>query len=534
MRTNLSSKIKLDSIPSRYYAPEDEIELAALTREEKIDTRIYETSAEGAEGIAEHVVHAMERAEAKRGKFVMALGAGNSVSGVYAELVKLHQAGKVSFKNTVVFNLCDFYSEDGESTSTMTLLKENFLDLVDILPENIHTFNTSCPRQQVGAMCRDYEARIENAGGLDLCLCQIGAHGALGLNEPGSTASSVCRLVLLSAEQRQNVSNTYKVNNAPTTGLTLGMSDILASRRIIAMAWGENRSAIVAKAVEGEVTASVPASLLQTHSRTTLVLDINAAEGLTRISHPWLVTNCEWNDKLIRRAIVWLCEQTGKPILKLTNQDYNDHGLGELLAIYGSGYNVNIKVFNELQHTITGWPGGKPNADDTYRPERATPYPKRVIVFSPHPDDDVISMGGTLKRLVDQGHDVHVAYETSGNIAVGDEDMMRYIMLNDYIAPLFGFDNENFKQKSKEIHDFLANKHAGDMDSDDIRTIKTMIRQAEARTACKWVGVKPENVHFLRLPFYETGAIKKGDLTEKDIEIVRKLITDIKPHQIFV
>lgn len=535
MRTNLSSKIKLDSIPSRYYAPADEIELAALTREEKIDTRIYENLIEGSEGIAEHVVHALRRAEAKRGKFVMALGAGNSVSSVYASLVELHKKGEVSFKNTIVFNLCDFYTDGTpDAASTLGVLKENFLDQVDIDPKNIRSFNTACPREQVGAMCREYEAAIENAGGIDLCLCQIGPHGAIGMNEPGSTASSVCRLVLLSAEQRQNVTNAYNVTNAPTTALTMGMSDILASRRIIAMAWGENRTEIVAKAVEGPVTPQVPASLLQTHSRTTLVLDINAAEGLTRISHPWLVTSCEWNDKLIRRAIVWLCQRTGKPILKLTNQDYNDHGLGELLAIFGSGYNVNIKVFNELQHTITGWPGGKPNADDTYRPERATPYPKRVIIFSPHPDDDVISMGGTFKRLVDQGHDVHVAYETSGNIAVGDEDMMRYIMLNDYLAPLFGFDNENFKQKSKEINEFVANKQNGDMDSADIRTIKTMIRQAEARTACKWIGVKPENVHFLRLPFYETGAIKKGDLTEKDIAIVDELITSVKPHQIFV
>jgi len=535
MRTNLSSKIKLDSIPSRYYAPEDEIELAALTREEKIDTRIYENSNEGSAGIAEHVVHALQRAEAKRGKFVMALGAGNSVTGVYSALVDLYKAGKVSFKNTVVFNLCDFYADgSADVASTMTSLKESFIDLVDIDPKNVHTFNTACPRQQVGAMCREYMMKIENAGGLDICLCQIGSHGALGLNEPGSTASSTCRLILLSSEQRQNVSNAYKVGQAPTTALTLGMHDILSARRIIAMAWGENRAEIVAKAVEGAVTPNVPASLLQTHSRTTLVLDINAAEGLTRISHPWLVTSCEWNDKLIRRAIVWLCQKTGKPILKLTNQDYNDHGLGELLAIFGSGYNVNIKVFNELQHTITGWPGGKPNADDTYRPERANPYPKRVIVFSPHPDDDVISMGGTLKRLVDQGHDVHVAYETSGNIAVGDEDMMRYIMLNDYIAPLFGFDNDKFKAKSKEINEFVANKQNGDIDSADIRTIKTMIRQAEARTACKWIGVKPENVHFLRLPFYETGAIKKGDLTEKDVAIVRELITSVKPHQIFV
>ncbi|MDE6145197.1 MAG: 6-phosphogluconolactonase, partial [Muribaculaceae bacterium] len=391
MKTNLSSKIKLDSIPPRYYDPSDEIELAALTREEKIDTKIYETLQEGSEGIAEHVIHALQRAEAKRGKFVMALGAGNSVRSVAAALAEAYKAGKVSFKNTIVFNICDFYNDGNlNGPSTVNRIKENFLDLTDIPAENFHTFDLSVSKEKVGEMCREYENQIENAGGLDLVLCQVGPHGALGLNEPGSTASSTCRLVLLSAEQRQNVGSAYSIDHTPTTGLTLGMSNILSSRRIITMAWGENRAEIVEKAVEGPASPNVPASLLQGHTRTTLVVDINAAENLTRISRPWLVTNCEWNDKLIRRAIVWLCMQTGKPILKLTNQDYNDHGLGELLAIYGSGYNVNIKVFNELQHTITGWPGGKPGADDTYRPERALPYPKRVIVFSPHPDDDVI------------------------------------------------------------------------------------------------------------------------------------------------
>ncbi len=535
MKTNLSSKIKLDSIPRCYYAPSNEIEQAALTRNEKVDTRIYETLAEGSEGIAEHVIHALERAEIKRGKFIMILGAGNSVLSVLNDLVDLHKAGKVSFKNTVIFNLCDFYSDgQADGPSTLNLLKETFLNHIDIKPDNVHSFDLATTKENVGQMCRNYELAIENAGGVDLCLCQVGPHGVLGLNQPGSTPSSVCRLVLLSGDQRQNVINAYKIDQAPTTGITLGLSDILASRRIIAMAWGENRADIIEKTVEGPITPNVPASCLQTHSRTTLVLDINAAEHLTRIARPWLVTNCEWNNKLIRRAIVWLCQQTGKPILKLTDKDYNDHGLGELSALYGSGYNVNIKVFNELQHTITGWPGGKPNSDDTFRPERANPAQKRVIIFSPHPDDDVISMGGTFKRLVDQGHDVHVAYETSGNIAVGDEDMMRYIMLNDYIAPIFGFDNENFKTKSKEINEFIANKKSGDMDSADIRTIKTMIRQAEARTACKFIGVKPENVHFLRLPFYETGAIKKGDLTMNDINIVRDLILSVKPHQIFV
>mgnify|MGYP000437085620 FL=1 len=265
-----------------------------------------------------------------------------------------------------------------------------------------------------------------------------------------------------------------------------------------------------------------------------MVVDLPAAEDLTRISQPWKVTSCEWNDKLIRRAIVWLCEMTGKPILKLTDKDYNDWGLGELLALYGSAYNVNIKIFNDLQHTITGWPGGKPNADDTYRPERANPYPKRVIVFSPHPDDDVISMGGTLKRLVDQKHDVHVAYETSGNIAVGDEDMMRYFLMMDKIAPMFGFGTDDYKELSKKVRTFVDGKKAGDVDIPEIREIKTMIRQAEATIACNYIGVKPQNIHFLRLPFYETGTIKKGDLSEADIDRVKALLEEVKPHQIFV
>ncbi|MDE5970459.1 MAG: PIG-L family deacetylase, partial [Muribaculaceae bacterium] len=304
--------------------------------------------------------------------------------------------------------------------------------------------------------------------------------------------------------------------------------------RIMAMAWGENRAAIVKAAIEGPVTENVPASFLQLHNHTRIALDLSAAEDLTRLSQPWKVTSCEWDDKLIRRAIVWLCQMTGKPILKLTNKDYNDWGLGELVALFGSAYNVNIQVFNQLQHTITGWPGGKPDADDTYRPERANPYPKRVIVFSPHPDDDVISMGGTLQRLVDQGHDVHVAYETSGNIAVGDEDMMRYFLMMDKIAPEFKFDTESFKKLSHDVASFVKTKTPGGVDTPEIREVKTMIRQAEATIACQYIGVKDENIHFLRLPFYETGTVKKGDLSERDVLIVKKLIEEVKPNQIFV
>lgn len=534
MKTNLSSQIKLDRIPKRYYAPEGEIELAALTREEKAYTRIFETMNDGSEYIANHVARIIKLNLDKKGKCVIALGAGMSTHSVYAKLIDLYRRGEVSFKDVTVFNISEFFPLGEDGPSTLKRLKEVFLDQVDILPENVRSIDPAITKENMYEYCKGYEQSIEDCGGLDLTLCEMGPQGALAFNEPGSLATSMCRLVLLSGEARQAIANAYKTENVPTTAITLGLGNILKSTRVITMAWGENSAPIVKAAVEGTVDSNVPASFLQLHNHVRIVVDLSAAEDLTRISNPWKVTSCDWNDKLIRRAIVWLCDQTQKPILKLTDKDYNDWGLGELVALYGSAYNVNIKVFNELQHTITGWPGGKPNADDTYRPERANPYPKRVIVFSPHPDDDVISMGGTLKRLVDQHHDVHVAYETSGNIAVGDEDMMRYFLMMDKIAPKFGFDTAGFKKMSDDIKGFVASKASGNMDTADIRYVKTMIRQAEASIACNYIGVKPENVHFLRLPFYETGTIKKGDLTEKDIQIVKDLILSVKPHQIFV
>lgn len=534
MKTNLSSQIKLDLIPKRYYAPVGEIELATLTREEKIYTKIFESAVESSAYLADDIATFIDKTVARKGKCVLALGVGISTHPVYAQLIDLYNRGRAHFENVIVFNVSEFYPQTIEGISTINRLREVFLDKVNVAPENIHTIDTNIDKEDVYHKCREYEAIIESCGGIDLTFCEIGAAGSLAFNGPGSQSSSACRLVLIDSETRHRIADDYKCENAPTTAITLGISNLLSARRVICMAWGENSSRLVKKTVEGDVTTTIPASFLQNHSHAKLVLDLAAAEQLTRISHPWKVTTCEWNDKITRRAIVWLCKKTGKPILKLTDKDYNDWGLGELLALHGSAYNVNIKIFNDLQHTITGWPGGKPNADDTYRPERAKPYPKRVIVFSPHPDDDVISMGGTLKRLVDQKHDVHVAYETSGNIAVGDEDMYRYVMLMDYIKKEFGFDNDTYNTKSREIADFIAQKQAGDVDSADIRELKTKIRQCEARIACNYVGVKRENVHFLRLPFYETGTIKKGDLTEKDVNIVRELIESVKPHQIFV
>ena len=534
MKTNLSSQIKLDRIPRKYYDPQGEVELAALTREEKVYTRIFETVNDGSNYLARNIAKYIKRNVAEKGKCVLALGAGMNTHSVYAELIKLCKEGEVSFNKVIVCSIGEFFPLIPNGPCTLNLLKEVLLDHVDILPENIHTFDANVTKEDMYECCKSYERKIASEGGIDICVCEVGAVGSLAFNEPGSAATSLCRLVLLGSEARHKIASDYKCDTVPTTAITLGIGNILSARRVLTMAWGENNAAIIKKTVEGQTDVSVPASFLQGHPQAKVVVDLPAAEELTRISRPWLVTSCEWNDKLIRRAIVWLCQQTGKPILKLTDKDYNDYGLGELLALYGSAYNVNIKIFNDLQHTITGWPGGKPDADDTYRPERANPYPKRVIVFSPHPDDDVISMGGTLKRLVDQKHDVHVAYETSGNIAVGDEDMIRYVMLMDQIADKFGFNTDEYRAKSKEIHEFINSKVGGEIDLPDVRFLKTMIRRGEARIACNYIGVKPENVHFLNLPFYETGTIKKGDLSEADVNIVKKLIEDVKPQQIFV
>ena len=534
MKTNLSSQIKLERIPRRYYAPESDVERAALTREEKVYTRIFETVPEGGEYIARHAVDLINRKLKENGKCVIALGTGKDLDPVYASLVEMYKKGEVSFENVIVFNISEFYPALSDGSSTLQTLKNSLLDHVNIKPENIHSFDTSVSKGELYEYCLGYQRDIERAGSLDLTILAIGDEGNIALNEPGSLATSTCRLVLLDAETRRRLTKRYGAKTLPATALTLGIGNILKSSRIMAVAWGENKALTIKKTIEGPVTENVPASFLQLHNHTRIALDLPAAEDLTRLAQPWKVTNCEWDDKLIRRAIVWLCQQTGKPILKLTNKDYTDFGLGELIALFGSAYNVNIKVFNELQHTITGWPGGKPDADDTYRPERANPYPKRVIVFSPHPDDDVISMGGTLQRLVDQNHDVHVAYETSGNIAVGDEDMMRYFLMMDKIAPMFDFNTASYRILSDDIKTFVNSKKPGDMDTKDIREIKTMIRQAEATIACNYIGVKPENIHFLRLPFYETGTIKKGELTERDVNIVKDLIEKVKPQQIFV
>ena len=537
MQYDLSSKITLERTPERYYRSNDMIESLRQTRYEKLPTDIYTDTNEGVFAVAQKVATLIREKEKQGERCVLGLSGGFSPLGVYDELVRMHNQEHLSFDNVVVFNVSEFFpvNLDGQHSNSK-LIKTSLLDKVHFNNENFFTPDVTVNRSNVYDFCRHYEELIEQNNGLDLVLVSVGLVGNIAYNEPGSQISTLTRLMLLDNESQQDLKRYYSsASEVPASAITMGLSTLLDAKQVILLAWGENKSAILKEVIEGKIDDSVPASFLQLHKNASAAIDLNAAQQLTRISHPWLVGSCEWTDMLIRRAIVWLCRQTDKPILKLTNKDYNQHGLDELLALFGSAYNVNIKIFNDLQHTITGWPGGKPNADDTNRPERATPYPKRVLVFSPHPDDDVISMGGTIQRLVEQNHDVHIAYQTSGNIAVGDEEVIRYISLMQNVVDRFDKKNEVVRAKYAEILNFLCEeKQVGESDSSDVLYIKAQIRREEARTACRFMGVKPENIHFLDLPFYETGKVQKGKLSDKDILKIIPLLEEIQPDQIFV
>ena len=536
MKTNLSSQITLTRIPLRYYRPENAYEHSMLTRLEKVPTNIYESAEEGSIAVAKEIATQIRRKQDIGKSYVIALPGGRSPLSVYKELVRMHKEENLSFHNVIAFVEYEFYPLTNANSGNMARLREELFDHIDIKEENIHGPNGCMPKESILVFCRQFEEEIRTAGGLDCMLLGIGNSSNIMFNESGATTSTRTRLALLEQGSRKEASRTFSsLENVPTGVITMGISAVMNARSVILMAWGEDKSGVICQTVEGKVSDSVPSSFLQLHTNAKVVIDLSAAYDLTRICHPWLVTSCEWDNKLIRRAIVWLCQLTGKPILKLTNKDYSEHGLGELLALYGSAYNVNIKIFNDIQHTITGWPGGKPNADDSNRPERALPYPKKVIVFSPHPDDDVISMGGTLRRLCDQHHDVHVAYETSGNIAVGDEEVIRYCEYLRDVCERYSPESA-VRDKANEIIHYLRYEKVdnGSAERKDVLFMKGTIRREEARHGCRYSGVKDDHVHFLDLPFYETGMVKKNPLGDVDKDIVKALMLELKPDEMFV
>jgi glucosamine-6-phosphate deaminase len=506
-----------------------------LTAFEKIPVRIFKTSDVASKFVADQIADLIRTRQKEKKHCVLGLATGSTPTRVYAELVRMHKEEGLSFSNVYTFNLDEYFPIKPDALqSYVRFMGEHLFNHIDIPKANIHIPDGTLPKEKVAEYCREYEKAIEDLGGIDIQILGIGRTGHIGFNEPGSSEKSVTRLITLDQVTRIDAaSDFFGEENVPRKAITMGVGTILKARKVYMMAWGEGKAGVIKKAVEGPVTDQIPSSFLQKHDDCLVILDEAASSELVRIKTPWLLDSIEWNDRLIRKAVVWLCQKVKKPVLKLTNHDYMENGMGDIITEYGSAYKVNIKVFNDLQHTITGWPGGKPNADDSNRPERATPFPKRVIIFSPHPDDDVISMGGTFIRLVDQGHEVHVAYQTSGNIAVFDDDAIRFADFVRDFNEAFGLNKADGEKFYKSVVKSLKGKGPGQVDSPEVLTIKGLIRRGEAKAGGRYVGIPDEQMHFLDMPFYETGAVKKKPLGEDDIQLIVNLLTKIKPHQVY-
>ncbi|MBN9295737.1 MAG: glucosamine-6-phosphate deaminase [Filimonas sp.] len=501
---------------------------------EKIPVQIFSTPKDGSRYVAAQIAELIKQKQAENKPCVLGLATGSTPISLYAELVRMHKEEGLSFKNVVSFNLDEYYPLEKEAfQSYYSFMHRHLFNHVDIDPKNIHIPDGELPKDEVKAHCEAYEQSIKDAGGIDLQILGIGNNGHIGFNEPGSSIFSKTRLINLDNSTR--ISNSHEFQNitkVPRLALTMGISTILSAKRIALMAWGM-KAPIVARSVEGQVTEQVPASILQQHNNCEFVVDETAASELTRIKSPWLTGEIEWTPKIIKRAIVNMALKLKKPILSLTSVDYTENGLGDLLVEKGDVYELNLQVYYMLRDSITGWPGGKPNAVIPRHPERSEPYPKRCLIFSPHPDDDIISMGGTFMRLHDQGHDVHVAYQTSGNIAVTDEFVTRFLDFAVGFEDMFGIDNHKSQTILKDARDFIATKKKNQMDTAEIRAIKGLIRRCEAKATCKYVGLGDNNYHFMNLPFYETGTIEKKPMGEEDVQITMELLRKLKPQQVY-
>src|ERR1700733_9135553 len=511
------------------------LNLLEETRYEKLPVTVYKNQSQASLAVAGRIAALIRGKEAKGEKTVLGLATGVTPIGVYAELVRLHKVEGLSFKNVITFNLDEYYPMQPTAVqSYVTFMYENLFSHVDIPKENVHIPDGTLAIDDIPAFCLDYERKITGLGGLDLQVLGIGRTGHIGFNEPGSAPNSGTRLVTLDDLTRNDASRDFGgKSNVPTKAITMGVGTIFKAREIVLMAWSLKKAPIVKKAVEGEISGEVPATYLQLSDHVEFILDEAAASSLTRFDTPWLVKDCVWENTLKKKAVIWLAETVNKPILKLTEEDYNNHGMAQLAVEQGPVYNINIDIFNQLQHTITGWPGGKPDADDSQRPERAQPARKRSIIFSPHPDDDVISMGGTFIRLVNQGHDVHVAYQTSGNTAVWDDDVLRYMEFAIDFNKSRGDDVTKLQNIHNDMRRFFDTKQPNQIDTPEVRDVKGFIRKTEAISGARYAGLNDDHIHFQALPFYETGKTKKNSVGEADIKQTMELLQAVKPHQIF-
>lgn len=506
-----------------------------FTSFEKIPITIFDNADEACKAVATEMVWLIRSKQQKGINAVLGLATGSTPRKIYKELIRMHREEGLSFKNVICFNLDEYYSLAADSLQSFRyFMQENLFNHIDINPLNCHIPDGEISLENIKQHCEHYEKLIKDAGGIDFQLLGIGRNGHIGFNEPGSHISSITRLITLDRLTSFDAATEFSgIANVPRKAITIGVSTILNAKRIVLLAWGERKADIIKKAVEGPVSEFIPASYLQGHQNVSFILDDAAAALLTRKKTPWLTEDVEWTNQMIKKAVIHLALSCDKPILKLTNNDYNENGLSSLLVLHGNAYDINIKVFNTLQHTITGWPGGKRGADDTHRPERATPAKKKVLIFSPHPDDDIISMGGTFQRLADQGHEVHVAYQTSGNIAVADDEAFRFVEFVRDFNSQFQITSPDAEKIFNSSASFLQQKKNGEKDIQELRLVKGLIRKGEARNTCRYVGIPDENIHFLNLPFYDTGTIEKKPIGEDDINIIAALIEHVKPHQIY-
>jgi glucosamine-6-phosphate deaminase len=502
---------------------------------EKIPCTIFPDLKLSTSYVANIVAQLIKSKQQKNEPCVLGLATGSTPKTLYAELVRMHQNEGLSFKNVITFNLDEYYPiEKDAMQSYHNYMHRLFFNHIDIDPKNIHIPNGSLPKDQIKQHCATYEKALDDVGGIDLQILGIGNNGHIGFNEPGSSIYSKTRLINL--ENSTRLANAYEFANlsdVPRLAVTMGISTILKAKKLVLLAWGSAKAPVVQKAAEGNMTEQVPASLLQQHPDCQFVLDDAAAAELTRFKSPWLSGDITWTPKMIKKAVVNMALKLNKPVLSLTNIDYNEDGLSDLLVEKGDAYEINLEVFYMLRDSITGWPGGKPNAVIPAHPERSTPYPKKVIIFSPHPDDDIISMGGTFQRLHDQGHEVHIAYQTSGNIAVTDEFVTRFLDFAVGFEEIAGINNEKSQQILHEAQQYIARKKSNQVDSSQIRAIKGLIRRCEAKATCRYVGIKEEHIHFQNLPFYETGTIEKNPMSEADVVLTMQLLQQVQPHQIF-
>jgi glucosamine-6-phosphate deaminase len=502
---------------------------------EKIPVKIYPDLKTGSKAVAKQIADLIREKQKKKEKVVLGLATGSTPRTLYAELVKMHREEKLSFKNVITFNLDEYYPISNDALQSYhRFMRVNLFNHIDIDPKNTHIPNGGIKKEDIKEHCRHYEKMIQDAGGIDLQILGIGNNGHIGFNEPGSSIYSKTRLITLDNSTR--LANSYEfanISEVPRLAITMGIGEIMKAKKIILLAWGPGKAPVIKKAVEEDDTEHVPASLLQNHDDVTFITDEAAASQLTRFKSPWLTGDCDWTPKMIKKAVVNMALKLKKPVLSLTNSDYNEYGLSDLLVEEGDAYELNLKVYYMMRDSITGWPGGKPDVHLPTHPERSVPYPKRVIIFSPHPDDDIISMGGTFQRLYDQGHDVHVAYQTSGNIAVTDEFVTRFLDFAVGFEEIAGIDTKKSGKILDDARRFIARKKPNQTDTPTIRAIKGLIRRCEAKATCRYVGVADESIHFQNLPFYETGSIEKKPMSEKDIKLTMELLRQVKPHQVY-